>query len=340
MVRGRSLPKQIKEKIIEALNNGDSLSEVSRRFDIPKQTVYSIKKRFQERGHLDNMSKSGRPKKTSIRQDRKIRRLSVADPRRSAVNIHKNLNQTNDLNISVRTVRRRLESFGLHGRHGVKKPLITKKNKIARLKFAREHLHWSVKDWSNVLFSDESKFNLFGSDGIQWVRRQSGKRFDIRYQIPTVKHGGGSIMVWGCFSSQGIGPLRQIRGIMKKEQYIEILETDMLPHAMETMDSNWIFQHDNDPKHTSRAVQNWINQNNVNVLKWPSQSPDLNPIEHLWEHSKMRIRNEKFKNITKLFETLSQEWQNIPPAIIHNLLKSMPKRMQAVIDSKGYSTKY
>lgn len=63
MVRGRSLPKQMKEKIIEALNNGDSLSEVSRRFAIPKQTVYSIKKRFQERGHLDNMSKSGRPKK-------------------------------------------------------------------------------------------------------------------------------------------------------------------------------------------------------------------------------------------------------------------------------------
>lgn len=110
---------------------------------------------------------TGRPKKTSIRQDRQIRRLSIAHPSRTAVEIHRSLIETDDLDISVRTVRRRLMSFGLHGRHGVKKPLISKKNRMARLKFAQEHLHRSIEDWSNVLFSDESKFKLFGSDGIQ-----------------------------------------------------------------------------------------------------------------------------------------------------------------------------
>ncbi|CAK9829693.1 Transposable element Tcb2 transposase [Anthophora retusa] len=340
MVRGQCLPKYMKEQVVNALQNGESISDVSRRFNIAKQTVYCIQKRFQERGHLENKFKSGRPKKTSIRQDRQIRRLSIADPRRTAVEIHRSLIDTDDLDISVRTVRRRLMSFGLRGRHGVKKPLISKKNRMARLKFAQEHLHWSIEDWSNVLFSDESKFKLFGSVGIQWVRRPKGQRFNVRYQIPTVKHGGGSIMVWGCFSGHGVGPLRQIEGIMKKEQYVEILETNMLPHAREIMDENWIFQHDNDPKHASRAVKNWIRVNNVNVLKWPSQSPDLNPIEHLWEHFKLSIKNEKFVNTAKLYNTLCQKWQNITPAILNNLLKAMPKRMQAVIDSRGYSTKY
>lgn len=62
---------------------------------------------------------------------------------------------------------------------------------------ARQYLHWSKKQWANVLWSDESKFNLFDSDGIKYVRRPPKQRFSPKYQLPTVKHGGGSIMVWG-----------------------------------------------------------------------------------------------------------------------------------------------
>ena len=87
MVWGKSLPKVLKEKIINGLTSGESISEVSRRLDIPKQTIYSIKKQFLQRGHLENVSKSGQPKKTTIRKDRKIRRLSVADLRKTAADI-------------------------------------------------------------------------------------------------------------------------------------------------------------------------------------------------------------------------------------------------------------
>ena len=78
-----------------------------------------------------------------------------------------------------------------------KKPWISKKNVKARLKFARDHLDWSVADWGRVLWSDESKFNLFSSDGIRYVRRPPGQRNNPKYQVPTVKHGGGSVMIWG-----------------------------------------------------------------------------------------------------------------------------------------------
>lgn len=86
---------------------------------------------------------------------------------------------------------------GLIGAKPSKKPLLSKKNVRARMKFAREHRDWSVADWGRVLWSDESKFNLFSTDGIRYVRRPIGKRNDPKYQIPTVKHGGGSVMIWG-----------------------------------------------------------------------------------------------------------------------------------------------
>ena len=93
-------------------------------------------------------------------------------------------------NISCSTETGRLRNVGLFGCIVIKKPLISKKNKKARLKFAKDHLNWIVKVWIKVAFSGKSKFNLFGSDGGQLVRRPIGTRNDIRYQILTIKHGG------------------------------------------------------------------------------------------------------------------------------------------------------
>lgn len=340
MVRGKKIPKPIKEAIIEALKSGDRVSVVSRRYKLAKQTVSSIKTHFEIRGHLDSLPKTGRPRKTVEHQDRIIRRLSVQDPQRTASNIKAILAEHHDLNVSVRTVGRRLNDFGLIGRHGVKKPLISSKNRKRRLEFARAHLHWTYENWSKVLFSDESKFHLFGSDGIRWVRRPNGQKMNPRYQIPTVKHGGGNIMIWGCFSARGVGPLYRIQGTMNKEMYRDILQKHMLPFAKRHMGRKWIFQQDNDPKHTSKLIKSWFTQTKTRLMEWPSQSPDLNPIEHLWNELKRSVAGHKFSNADHLYQTLVEKWNDITPQTIENLLRSMPKRMQAVIDLKGYATKY
>lgn len=123
---------------------------------------------------------------------------------------------------------------------------------------------------------------MFNSDGMCTVRRKKGDRLNPRYCKPTVKHGGGSIMIWACFSGFGIGPFHEIEGIMDRFKYRDILANVMMPHSEWEMPLRWIFQHHKDRKHTSKLVKEWLAENGVQTLDWPAQSPDLNPIELIW----------------------------------------------------------
>uniref|UniRef100_A0A8R1I5E9 HTH_Tnp_Tc3_2 domain-containing protein n=1 Tax=Caenorhabditis japonica TaxID=281687 RepID=A0A8R1I5E9_CAEJA len=113
------------------------------------------------------------------------------------------------------------------------------------------------------------------------LRRPGDKRNDPKYRVPTVKHGGGNVMMWGCFHATGVGSLIRITGIMKRYLYKDILEKEMIPSGRSQMGRGWLFQQDNDPKHSSHFFKDWIAQHRVNVMTWPSQSPDLKPFEHL-----------------------------------------------------------
>uniref|UniRef100_A0A8R1E800 Transposable element Tcb1 transposase n=2 Tax=Caenorhabditis japonica TaxID=281687 RepID=A0A8R1E800_CAEJA len=143
----------------------------------------------------------------------------------------------------------------MFGRTPVMKPYISDHNRAARVAWARAQLNRTQSEWERVLWTDESKFMLFGSDGISYVRRPVGSRFNTKYQTPTVKHDGGNEMVWSCFSTHEVGPLNRIRGNMDRFVYEQILQNVMLPFALASPKVFYSFQQDNDPKHTSNHIK-------------------------------------------------------------------------------------
>ena len=121
--------------------------------------------------------------------------------------------------------------------------------------------------------------------------------------LPTVKHGGGSLVFWGSFSPSGPGSLVKVDGIMKKEQYLKIIQENIRQDAEKLhLGSEWMLQQDNDPKHIAKIVKKWLQDNQINVLELPSQSPNLNPIENLWHKLKTQVKQRNPRNLRNLEE--------------------------------------
>ncbi len=106
------------------------------------------------------------------------------------------------------------------------------------------------------------------------------------------------------------------------------------------MGRGWVFQHDNDPKHTAKATKEWLKKKHIKVLEWPNQSPDLNPIENLWRELKVRVAKHQPRNLNDLERIYKEEWDKIPPEMCANLVANYKKRLTSVIANKGFATKY
>ena len=197
---------------------------------VSPSTVTNLWEKYNETGSMNerNDRRTGAPRKTTPRQDRALVRASERDRFKTAPQLRRDL-ITEGTRLSVSAIKRRLKEGNLNGRVARKKPLISEVNAQARLKYALSKRHWTVDQWLKVMWSDESRFSLFPKCGKVYVRRRPGEEFQRQCLKPTVKHGGGSIMVWGCVSGAGMDKPKRLEEKVDAEVYYRILRHQIGP---------------------------------------------------------------------------------------------------------------
>lgn len=344
MGRGRDLTAEQRRTMISMRQAGVTVNRIAIQMNISRRTVSRVWRRFIQTGSCARRARSGRPKKTTLREDRMLKRVVQQQRFMSLGTVNRVWNDRIGKVVSQSTARRRIHSGSLYSRVARRKPLIGPNNRRARIRWCTRVTQWNTEDnWSRIVFSDESRFNLAFNDGRMRVWRENGTAMEPENIAGVTRRCSVSLMVWGCVSYHGVGELVIVDGTMKSTDYIDILDHNLLD-SVENMFGDamipFIFQHDNAPVHTARNVQTWLDEHDVQVIQWPAQSPDLNVIENVWGMLQNRVMRDRPSTKLELIQCLFRAWGDITPDYLHKLFSSMPRRVRHVIRSRGYPTKY
>ena len=302
-------------------------AEISRQTGVHSRTVRRYFKAYQTKKPVDTVGRDGRPPKVDHPGKIRIAQIVRHNPVISSNEIsHKIESSTGNL-VSPRTIRRTLSGMRYDRRKPRNVPMLTKRHIEARMKFAQENLD---RDWTKVLFSDESFVQLFSNSLTMWTRKGTTR------ENPQVKD-RTKVMFWGAFGLNMRSELRFIEGNMTGEVYRGILAEHVVPLLTELNRSasrrkkGIVFQQNNDPKHTCKLVREYIKETGLEVLEWPSCSPDLNPIENLWSIIKGKVYKKFPKTKNELKALLIQKWERMDSITIANLVNLMKIRCLEVI---------
>ncbi|UYV69851.1 FAN1 [Cordylochernes scorpioides] len=282
---------------------GWSIRQIAADTHLGASTVHRLWRRWLEQGNVAIYRNAGATRVTSARVDRRILRQAVAAPQATCTAILQHVQDTLDHSISTRTISRRLVANGLHSCRPLRRLPLTPPNRRQRLEWCRARSTW-VTEWHRVV-----------SNPAAIVER------------PTVRQRG--IMVWGAIAYDSRSPLLRIQGTMTAQRYVDdVLRPVTLPYLQGV--PNALYQQDNARPHTARISQQALQD--VQMLPWPPYSPDLSPIEHVWDiigrrlHALPQPRSED-----ELWQKVEREWRAIPQDAIRTLIDSLPRRVAACI---------
>uniref|UniRef100_A0A3B4U8C2 Tc1-like transposase DDE domain-containing protein n=1 Tax=Seriola dumerili TaxID=41447 RepID=A0A3B4U8C2_SERDU len=285
----KEISLEIRKKIVEAHDKGEGYTAISKHFTVSRTAVRCIIAKYKETNYVRNKPGRGRKYKIPKTLERKIVKDVSKNPRSSAKMIVADL-ASSGVDVSRSTVVRALHRGGLHGHRPRRTPLLKERHIKARLRFALLEA---------VLWSDETKLELFGHMDVAY-HHAVGLFCSLRHREPCS----------GAWHHE-------------KRKLCRHFEDNMQKSARSlSLGRRWVFQQDNDPKHTSKLVQQFLKDTKIKVLEWPAQSPDLNPIEYLWKVLKVTVHARKPCNLDQLEQFAMEEWAKIPQETCANLVKT------------------
>jgi transposase/uncharacterized coiled-coil protein SlyX len=283
--------------------------------------------------------RSGRKRKTTAEQDAAI----IAEAEATKFTTPRRIRRKLGMDVSSRTIDRRLQEHGLFGRVARHKKKFSEAEKRKRLSFAEGYKSWTADDWMKVLFADEKLFWGEGFWGQVFVRRPKGQALNPAYCVDQDPH-PVKVSAWACFSGHGPGYMYIFNENMKAKRLKEILGTHLVESAELYFDiehaEKWWFLQDNAPQHKSFLVRAWLFNNGIQCIDFPPYSPDLNPIENLWAELARRVEQFQCDSMEELQDIVAEQWKETDKESLSKLARSMPERCQAVIDVHGDHTAF
>ncbi len=337
----KKITEPVENSIIECYKKGITTKNNSIKHNVSERSI----RRVVSKNNLTYTgNKTGRPKALSARESRLlIRKYSIHEIKTSSQGVSL-IKDISNKNISKATVKRNLYENGFKSFKESKAPHLSRANMKARKKFYETHKGKTYDDFCNIIFTDESTFRLLNVKGsgcyYKNARNKSGKQSFIR----TKKFGGGGLMIWGFITSKGDLKICRCPSKMNSNSYIKIIEEFALPEIIKCgfRLSDVVFMQDNASCHTSKMTKKRFNDNNIRLLEWPPQSPDMNPIEHVWEQldKRVRERQNEILAIEDLWRILYEESLKIDRNYILKLYQSIPRRLNALKNAKYDVTRY
>lgn len=336
------VPPEEVARLVGMSHAGLSIHQISAQTGYCRSTVSRLLKRHNDTGSYSRRPGSGSTRVTTAREDRHLVNSAQRSHTVTATRLRQeHLNASGRL-ISTQTVRNRLHEAGLYARRQCRQVFLLPRHRRARLEWATEHLNWGSNEWRRVLFSDESRFTIDGPDRRIKIWRRTGERyFNSNFQEVDTFH-QKSLMIWAGIGYNMKSVFHTIEGNLTALKYRdEILDIHVRPFN-EARNGDFVFMDDNARPHRGHVVTNYLRDHEIEHLEWPAKSPDLNPIEHLWDQLGRALNDSPRRPCTleDLKNSLQQEWEQIPMENVIQLVESMPRRCMAVVEARGGHTRY